>query len=213
MSYFDHPAISNSDIQKFLQQIGLKREMPANIQAIYDFGTEFHAGILEPHKRREEILTPEQEKLIKEMADTFWRDKLCRDFATARDFQREMEVGVKEPAWLEVGGMKIAARCKFDGARTGLKMGLELKGVKVSSQKQFEECLIGLDYDRAVAHYQLTSKYEWTLVVGISKSHTDRLFKKIVKRHDDFYAVGEHKLIEALKLLYGYSPEDIELVS
>lgn len=212
MSYFDHPAISNSDIQKFLQQIGLKREMPANIQAIYDFGTEFHAGILEPHKRRLDVVSPGQEQLIKEMADTFWRDKLCRDFAMAKDFQREMEVGVKAPAILEVGGMRIAARCKFDGARTSLKMGLELKGVKVSSQKQFEECLIGLDYDRAVAHYQLTSKYEWTLVVGISKSNTDRLFKKIVKRHDDFYAVGEHKLIEALQLLSNYSPEDVILV-
>lgn len=208
-NYFNHSAISNSDIQKFLTQIGLKREMPANIQQIYSFGTEFHCGILEPHKRNDLVITLDQRKLIERMADTFWADKMCREFAMAKDFQREMEVYDS----LEVGGMRIAARCKFDGARPPLKIGLELKGVKVSSQKQFEECLGALDYDRAVAHYQLTAKYEWTLVVGISKSHPERLFKKIVKRYDNFYAEGEEKLRQALILLRDYSPDDVELIA
>lgn len=207
-AYFDHPNISNSDIQKFLQQIGLKREMPANMDLIYNFGTQFHAGILEPHKKQEENLTKDERQLIKAMENTFWADRMCREFAVAKDFHREMEVY----APLTVENMQIQARCKFDGARTALRFGLELKGVKVSSQKQFDECLEALDYDRAAAHYQLTSGYEWTLIIGISKSHPERMFRKIVKRHDDFYACGEHKLIEALKLLHQYSPEDVKLL-
>lgn len=208
-TYFDHASISNSDIQKFLQQIGLKREMPANIQQIYDFGTEFHAGILEPHKKNDLVVTADQRKLIEDMAATFWRDKMCRDFAMAKDFQREMEVYDT----LEVGGMRIAARCKFDGARPSIGMGLELKGVKVSSQKQFEDCLEALDYDRAIAHYLLTSKYPWDLVLGISKVYPDRLFKKIVKKHDEFFVGGEEKLRQALILLRDYSPSDVQLIA
>lgn len=209
MSYFQHPSISNSDIQKFLTQIGLKREMPANIQKIYDFGTAFHAGILEPHKKQEATLTPDERKLIKAMENTFWADRMCREFAMAKDFEREYEVYDT----LEVGGMRIAARCKFDGARTALKFGLELKGVKVSSQKQFNECLEALDYDRACAHYQLTSGYEWTLIVGISKIKPELIFKKLVKRNDEFFAGGEEKLRQALILLSQYSPEDVQLIA
>lgn len=208
-AYFDHSSISNSDIQKFLQQIGLKREMPANIQAIYDLGTEFHSGILEPHKRRPDILTKEQNELIDKMAKTFWEDKMCRDFAMAKDFIREKEF--YEP--LQVGGMEICARCKMDGARTGIKMQLELKGLNVTTEKQFFESLVSLDYDRAVAHYQLTSKYHWSLLVGISKKNPKLLFKKLVKRFDNFYAEGEHKLIEALHLLKDYSPSDVKLLA
>lgn len=207
MNYFDHEFISNSNITEFLTAIGLKREMPANIQQIFSFGTEFHASILQPHLNDWSKVKPEEKDLICRMRDTFWEDSMCRNFMN--DCEREKEFYGR----LCVGGMEIKSRCKADAARAPLKYLLELKGVKVTSQKQFIESLVALDYDRAVPHYQLTSGYEWTLLVGISKVNPKMLFKKLVRRHDAFYAEGEEKLRQALIHLYQYSPDDVKLVA
>lgn len=206
MSYFLHKNISNSDLRAFKVKMGLSRELPENMQAIYDFGELFHLCILEPHKITEEHKKMDDYKLAQDMARQFWKDPICRMFILAKDFEREKEFYDT----ITVGGYQIAARCKMDGARTALKYQLELKGLSVTSQKQFEEGLIALDYDQAVAHYQLCSKYPASLIVGISKKK-ELLFRRIVKQFDDWYLYGEQKLIDTLKLLHEWSPEDVRL--
>ena len=208
MSYFDHPNLSNSDLKRFKERLGLSRPAPDNLQAIFDFGTLFHKSILEPHLITEEDKKSDDYKLAQAMSKRFWKDPICREFVMAKDFRREHEF--YEP--LTVNGIQIEARCKMDGARTKVKFILELKGLSVTTQKAFEESLIDLDYDQAVAHYMLTSKYPLELIVGISKRDPDKLFKRIVKQYDDWYLGGEQKLIDTLYKLKDYSPEDVKIV-
>jgi len=83
----------------------------------------------------------------------------------------------------------------------------------VESEKAFNEAIVNFDYDQAVVHYMLTAKRKTELIVGISKKRPERLFKKIIKQHDESYLIGEQKLIDSLDLLYPYSPDDIKLVA
>ena len=208
MSYFDHPYLSNSDLKKLKQQLGMLREPPENLQDIFEFGSLFHAAILEPHTVTENQKTLEGYKLATKMAATLWQDELCRNFVMAPDFKREHEFYDT----LEVSGMQMKAKCKADGYRSKMKFFLELKSTACESQKSFEQAMLDLDYDQACAHYMLTSKCDVALIVGISKRKPERLFKRIVKKYDDWYLGGEQKLIDTLKLVQSYSPEDIIMV-
>jgi len=209
MGYFDHSSISNSDLRAFKLKMGLAREMPNGMDAIYEFGRIFHATILEPHTITEEDKQHPDYPLALKMAKRFWKDETCRSFMMAKDFKREKEF--YEP--LKVDKYEINARCKMDGARTSLRWMLELKGLNITTQKAFDESLVALDYDQAVAHYQLTAKYPLTLIVGISKRNPELMFKKIVKQYTDWYLDGEQKLIDTLKLLREWSPDDVRLAA
>lgn len=208
MSYFSHPSLSNSDLKKMKERLGLTRPAPENLQLIFEFGSLFHACILEPHTVTEEQKQSKDYGLAKQMSATFWNDKFCRDFAMASDFKREHEFYDT----LTVGGMQIDARCKADGYREKRKFFLELKSTACESQKSFEAAMLDLDYDQACAHYMLTSRCDVALIVGISKKKPDRLFRRIVKKYDDWYLNGEQKLIDTLKLLISVSPEDVRIV-
>lgn len=206
-SYFDHENLSNSDLKKLRERLGLTRPAPPNLQAIFEFGSLFHGIILEPN-----LVTPEQKAsedypLAQEMSRTFWRDYFCRDFAMAPDFKGEHEFYDT----LTAGGMTIDAKCKADGYREKRKWFLELKSTACTTQKAFEQAMLDLDYDQACAHYMLTSKCEVALIAGISKKKPDMLFRRIVKKYDDWYLMGEQKLIDTLKLLNQYSPEDVRV--
>lgn len=205
--YFGHENISNSDLKKFKTNLGGGREAPANLQAIYDFGSLFHRSILEPHLITKEDREHPDFKLAERMQKTFWRDELCRNFMMASDFSAEVEFYDT----YEVGGMRIKARAKADGHRSKLGFFMEIKGLNVDTEKAFQAALLNFDYDQAAVHYMLTSKCNVCLLPGISKKK-DVMFKRIIKKHDDFYLGGEHKLIETLKQLHQYSPEDVEIL-
>lgn len=204
MSYFTHEYISNSDLKSFKQKLGLSHPMPENMQPIFDFGTLFHKVILEPHLVTDADKASPDYKLASKMGETFFKDEICRNFILAADFEREHEC--YNP--ITVGPYTIMARCKFDGLRTIMRWSIELKGLAVNTKKAFEEALQRLDYDQGTAHYQLTGDVNVTLIVGISKKRPELLFKRIVKRHDDFFAWGEQKLIDILGKLKEFSPED-----
>jgi hypothetical protein len=208
MSYFSHPYLSNSDLKDFGKKIGIEREMPANMEAIFSFGTLFHKVILEPNRVTDEDRKHPDYALADKMRLRYWEDPIARMVINGHDFEREHEFY----ATVQVGGMEYNARCKADGYRNGISTLLELKGLRVTHQKGFEEALLNFDYDRAAVHYMLTSKCDKVLIVGISKSDPKKLFRKVVKKHDEFYAWGEEKLKDRLRLLYQYSPDDVRLL-
>ena len=208
MSYFAHPHISNSDIKSFKRKMGLLPEEPPNLQAIFDFGSLFHATILEPSTVNKEDQSDDA-KLARKMKDTFFKDEMCRMVIMRHDFKREREFYES----VKVGPYEFNSRCKADGDSEGISLFLELKGLNVDTEKAFKLALERFDYDQAVAHYMLTARRKTELIVGISKKKPDLLFKKVVKMNDDFFACGEQKLIESLDLLYPYSPQDIKLVA
>lgn len=206
--YFSHDSISNSDLKKFKERLGMYRAAPENLQAIFDFGSIFHSTILEPHTVTDEQKGTPDYPLAKRMSSTFWKDYFCRDFALAKDFKREHEFYDT----LTVNGMQIDARCKADGYRSKMKYFLELKSTACETQKAFEQAMLDLDYDQACAHYMLTSRCNVALIIGISKRKPEKMFRRIVKQYDDWYLMGEQKLIDTIKLLKEFSPEDVRMV-
>jgi hypothetical protein len=205
MSYFNHPYASNSELKEIVSR-SEGRQKPENIQQIYDFGSGFHAGILEPHKADFTNVSPENQELIKEMSATFWRDKLCREFAMAPDFKREHEYYRKER-------FGISAKCKVDGQSKKLGVILELKGLSVTTQKAFEEGIYHLCYDQGAAWYlNVASEYQSMtfrskFFVGISKNRPDRLFKLLVDRDHAVYKSGLQKVRKAVNIwkIYGFN--------
>lgn len=202
MSYFKHHYASNSDLKEIVSRHE-GRSKPENIEAIYDFGTEFHAGILEPHKADWSKVSAEQKQLIEHMAKTFWKDKLCRDIVMMPDFRREHEFYRVDRFGLE------GVRCKVDGESGKIQTILELKGLSISSQKAFEESILHLDYDQGGAWYLDVAtghiKYRRKLIVGISKIDPDLMFKLLIDRDHPFYGYGKEKIKEAIKIwkMYG----------
>lgn len=208
MNYFDHENISASDLKSFLKKLGGGYEDPANLEQIFEFGTLFHQTILEPHKNYNHEPSAEL-RLATNMKDTFFKDDICRMFITGHDFKREEEFYEV----VEVGGMQYKARCKADGSRRGISSLLELKGLKMTSSKTFDAAIDRLNYDMTAVHYMLTARAERMLIVGISKIDPRIIFKKIIKRCDETYIVGEEKLIQTLRLLRQYSEDDVKLVA
>lgn len=188
--------------------MGLSRERPENLQAIFDFGSTFHAGILEPHLVSGTVPWADL-ALVKRMRDTFFKDQWCREFIMGRDFRRE-EVFTSE---IKVGPYQYKSRCKADGVRLGIKTLLELKGLSVTSKQAFIAAIDAMNYDMAAVHYMLTAGCEWMVIVAISKIKPGLMFKHIIKRHDETWLWGEEKLIQTLKLLHEWSPEDVQRVA
>src|SRR6476620_7410025 len=153
MNYFGHPYISNSDIKSFKRKMGLLPEEPENLQAIFDFGSLFHATILEPSTVDKEDQSDDA-KLSRKMKDSCFKDEMCRMIIMRHDFKRENEF--YEP--VRVGPYEFNSRCKADGDSEGISLFLELKGLNVDSEKAFKLALERFDYDQAVAHYMLTAK-------------------------------------------------------
>lgn len=206
MSYYDHSYISNSDLKAFKKKTQGTWEEPENLKAIFEFGSLFHQTILEPHLSNKEH--PDYELALR-MRDTFWADPVCRAFAMASDFEREKEYYEER----QVGQYQVKLRCKCDGVRTRLKVLLELKGLNIESEKAFREALVRYDYDQAEAHYLHTADLEMALIVGISKKNPKKLFKYWSKRYDDFFLIGEQKMIDVLGEVRLLSPEDVKLVA
>jgi hypothetical protein len=205
MTYFSHSYLSNSDLKKFKQQVLNPREEPENLQEIFDFGSLFHHVILEPTLAD---LANKDLPLALQMRDTYWADKWCRNFSMSDDFEREQEFYET----VQVGSYEFKSRCKADGIRTRLKVMLELKGLSVENEKAFRDALVRFDYDQAIVHYMLTTKCDIGMIVGISKRDPRKLFKWMVREHDDFYLIGEDKLINTLELLRQFSPHDVKVL-
>lgn len=205
MSYFNHHYASNSDLKELVARHNGKTK-PDNIEAIFDFGTEFHAGILEPHNSNLARISTEQVELISDMAKTFWKDEMCRKIAMMPDFRREHE-------FYRANRFGIGARCKCDGASKFLGVILELKGLSVTTDKAFRESVLHLDYDQGATWYlNVASSESWTyqykLIVGISKKQPDKLFKLLIDRKHAYYASGLKKVqysVNLWKNVYGFN--------
>lgn len=209
MNYFDRPEISASDLKNFLRKLGGQLSDPVNLEAIFEFGSMFHSTIIEPHLSSGYNVTNEQTALALKMRSTFFKDSLNRMIIMREDFQREKAFSKV----IEVGGMQYTARCKCDGISKGISTVLEIKGLSLTTQKQFDEAIDRLHYNLACVHYLLTTECKMMLIVGISKIKPELMFRKIIKKHDENYLIGEQKLIDTLHLLREFSPEDVQLVA
>jgi hypothetical protein len=200
MGYFQHPYASNSDLKELVSRVE-GRQKHDGLDTIFSFGSAFHAGILEPHKADLTNVSEEDQELIRQMSKTFWKDELFRNIALQSDFRREHE-------FYRSNRFGIGARCKADGESGKLEICLELKGLKVSSDKQFKDAFEHLDYDQAAAWYLnvMTGHryYRHQLAGGISKIYPDQKYKMLIDRDHPFYKTGIVKVRKAVKLWRDY---------
>lgn len=201
MSYFSHQYVSNSNLKSLRQKIdGSGMPEVANLEEIFNLGSLIHAILLQPYlirlidgkytlfdNGRQIGFTMDEYELAKAMAKTFMRDKLCHQMLMMPDFRREHEF-----YRLDLYG--LPARAKADGDSKLLDTGLEYKGLKASSQKQFIESIYNFNYDQGIAWYLDVTKFQQFLIVGVSKLHPDRIFKELIDRNHKFYRTGSLKV-------------------
>lgn len=189
--YYSHEYASNSDLKRWLHLNNPEaREEPENLEEIFDLGTLIHAILLEPHKAD---VNHKDYKLAVQMAETFMKDPLCRQFMMISDFKREWE-------FYSENTYGIKGRCKMDGKSAMLKTILEYKGLGVTSQQQFMDAIYRFDYDQGAAWYLDVSKYERCLIVAVSKKNPRQIFKLLVDRNHPVYTSGQRKVQMAVEL-------------
>lgn len=201
--YFSHHYVSNSDLKKLRKLIDPKFEDPSDLVEIFVFGTLVHALILEPHNAD---LTHKDIVLAKRMRDTFFNDRLCRDFISLPDFEREKEF-YNPPLEEEDerdGPYGIKQRIKADGWSTMMNTIMEFKGVSCESEKSFETAIDRFDWDQGLAFYLDTCGAQNALLVGVSKKSPKQIFKRFIDRNHVYYKRGRVKVLKHVQLLKEY---------
>lgn len=196
MSYYDHQYASNSDLKKLINRYVEGREEP-DLEEVFNLGTLIHQAILEPHKAD---VKHKDYKLAKKMADTVLKDQLCRDLIFMPDFKREYEFYRNN-----VHG--IRARAKMDGYSSRISTIMEYKGLKVTTDKSFEEAIFKFDYDQGAAWYLDTSGAKRLLIVAVSKSDPKKIFKRLIDRSHPIYQSGLVKVQRAVMYWKQYFEE------
>lgn len=189
--YFDSEYISNSDLKRLKQMLNPGYRDPADLKAIFDFGTLFHALVLEPHKA--DYNHPDFE-LAKWMAHNFFQDPLCRKiFMDVPDLKREHEF-----YRINLFGLE-KVRCKADFSSKILDLCGELKGLAVSSEKQLDDAIEHHDYDQAIAWYMHVAQKKNYFFAAPSKL-VKRTFKRFITRDHPAYKRGMIKAEQSAKL-------------
>jgi hypothetical protein len=196
MSYYNHQYASNSDLKKLISRYVEGREEP-DLEEIFDLGTLIHQAILEPHKANKQHKDYE---LASKMAKTVLKDRLCRDLIFMPDFKREHE-------FYRVNVHGIRARAKMDGSSNRIRTILEYKGLKIANEKAFDESIYKFDYDQGAAWYLDTSGYDRLLIVAVSKTDPNKIFKRIIDRNHNIYKSGLVKVERAVMYWKQYFEE------
>ncbi|MEM6297313.1 MAG: hypothetical protein AAF740_01350 [Bacteroidota bacterium] len=174
---------------------------PERLKEIFAFGSLLDAMITEPERVEAttrtlyddtgEILTFDVDTYqhSKRLANSFWDHPLMRPLCDGIQFQKEIYR-------LNFHGGK--ARCKFDGLHKRLGIGLEIKGLAVSSMKALLNSIELLDYDRGAAWYMDLAKIDCMLLACIRKDGNGVL-PFVIKRNDPVYLSGKIKYLYLLR--------------
>lgn len=202
LAYFNHDYVSNSDLKGLADELdGI--EKPANLEAIFDFGSRFHQGILEPHKIH--LTNSDEDCLIREMRDTFLADPLCQKLILTPDFRREHE-------WYRQDVHGLKAKCKTDGDSKSLSIILELKGIRANTENAFHEAINRFHYDQGDAWYLDTTHLSRHLMVAINKTNPKKLFKCLIDRRHAYYQSGVMKIQKSIRLWKSMSVDGQNLI-
>lgn len=210
IDYFDLPQVSNSDLSRLQEEIGVTDHILVDKDKAYAFGSLVDAVVTEEDKinvfTRQfdgNFMNEEDFECSLKMRESFFRDPECRMIHRASTFQKVMIRNVPFGS----GGMPfiLPMRCKFDFWMDLIWMGADLKSTAAETQEQFEAACLHFNYDRQRAFYMTVAGSDKDMLIGVSKKNF-KVFKKRIFRGDEFFLSGMHKLNElAFKynLLYG----------
>lgn len=199
--YYSRPEVSNSK----LSWLKAHFEPPAyavNLAEAYKQGTLVDCMITEPQKvdfyqRRigEYIYTPEDMERGKAMRDTFWRHPFCKKLAEQAEMQR-ICIRKRFPITYGTFDFSLDVRLKWDLFIREYDMAADIKTTSCTSQKQFEETIYHLDYDRQEAWYLDIEERSNFVFIGISKKREGDIYIVTSKRGDKIYKSGKEKYQE-----------------
>lgn len=178
------PFVANSDLKELMSRHNGKSK-PDNLEEIFAFGNLFDALVLEPYKANMEHGKLEQ---ALEMKKNLFKDPLIQQIFTLADFRRQHEF-----YRLNIHGL-IGGKCKCDGDSKMGDLVFELKGLSVTSEKQFDEAIDHLDYDQAAAWYIDITLRKHYVIAGASKKDPRKVFKRYIDRNHKIYKSGLQKV-------------------
>lgn len=194
-AYFNHDFVSNSDLKSIMHRHEQKREEPSNLQEIFEAGTLNHHALLEPHKADKSHIGY---ITACNMASTVLQDPMCRQLISMPDFRREHEFYRRNIFGLE------GARCKTDGDSRMMDTIFEYKGLKITTENGFDSAIENHDYDQSAFFYLNVVGYKNYLIVGVSKTNTKKLFKRLITREHKWYSTGGAKVERAIQVWKQY---------
>lgn len=187
--YFQIPAVSNSTLTQFKYEIS-GQQKPDLTEAFF-FGSLVDAMLTEPHRVSMIAKTYDGCNVNPEL---FRKAKKCyeavRDDINAWAFIRNAEkqkvtVRPRTFYWNDIE-FTFVCKCKWDffGFISG-----DIKTIAATSQKQFEDACIRLDYYRARAWYMDLEHTDRDIIIGVSKVNYKVFFVRI-ERGDEKYNLG-----------------------
>lgn len=199
--YYERAEVSNSDLS-WLKKYWEPAQYFIDLQNAFKFGSLIDAMITEPEKVNYFSLTCAGEQYTKEdfekaqaMKKAFYSDPFCASMVKqcvsqknviVPDFKIQLSTGFE---------FTLAARCRWDLFCEKIDLGGDIKSTSATTQKQFEEAIRELDYDRSRAWYMDLSKRNNDVLIGISKVNF-KVFKVTIKRGDKLYQSGLDKYRE-----------------
>jgi len=200
LSYYDRKEVSNSMLSALKHELE-GREMPDNIQDIFDFGNLVDAMITEPDRIDYAASTMDGKpakdfELALSMRNAFERNETCQAVINGADFQK---VSVKNRSFQHrlnnhLFNFSLDCRCKWDFFN---KHGIsgDIKTTSATTRKQFIAACDHFDYFRSRAWYMDLEGTNKDLIIGISKVNME-IFLVPVNRGDDFYKQGVRQYTE-----------------
>lgn len=206
--YYFRKEVSNSDLS-WLKKYWEPAQYVIDLEKAFAFGTLIDCMITEPFRVDYFKLTcagvqytREEFDKAMEMKRAFFADPLCSSLTKQCEFQKTT-IRPDFRITLESGfSFSMPARCKWDLFAPKIDLGGDIKSTACTTQKQFEEAVRHLDYDRSRSWYMDLAGRNNDIIIGISKVNY-KIFKVPIKRGDAIYKAGLDKYRE-LAFRYWY---------
>jgi len=205
-TYFEHPALSNSKISEFEQQLSGNDAYDST--KAYRIGhlvdaviTEFNKlslieGTIEglPH-----VYTKDEISWSLKMRKAFFADPVAAAFFKISTLQVEFYRVV----YFEIGGQSISflCKCKYDGFIYDAEFGWDLKSTAATTQAEFEELILRFNYDRAAFFYMHLSSSSRFCIIGVSKKNY-KVFRVFITKGDKLWTSGRDKCLNLMQKYY-----------
>jgi hypothetical protein len=187
IDYYQHSNISNSYLTEVKRIINGEPEQ--DLEEVFEFGSLFHALVLEPEKAD---LNHKDLLIADAMKECLLEDSLVRSVLAHKSGINEKEF------YREMLGFQCKG--KLDRWIQGF-MGLELKSTSATNALAFQQSILKYDYDRQCAWYIDLAEVPQMLIVGVSKKTIRKkhpIFKFLVKKDSSLYISGKQKYLDLL---------------
>jgi hypothetical protein len=202
MTYFDHPAVSNSDLGKLKAACNCSPDYLSGAIDALNFGSLVDAMLTEAwrvdpvrmclNNEKGERIYFEPDVYIKavKLASAAKEDpfikQLIPHLVGQYVFIRTLKFVYDEEEY------SILGKCKFDGFAKKFGTGCDYKTVAAKNQKQFIETIDFFDWDKQASWYMDLAQIDKHWILGLSKS-TGKILKYAVQRGDEMYESGKRK--------------------